>query len=54
MELVLVKREVEEYSQWYQGANEWPEVLVQGIQRVEPQRFESQVVEIVQVEERVD
>ena len=49
-----MKREVEEYSQWYHRAIEWPKVVVQGIQRVEPQRFESQVVEIVHVEERVD
>ena len=49
-----MKREVEEYSQWCQRVIEWPEVVVQGIQRVEPQKFESQVVENVQVEERVD
>ena len=49
-----MKREVEEYSQWCQRVIEWLEVVVQGIHRVEPQRFESQVVEIVHVEERVD
>ena len=42
-----MKREVEKYSQWYHMAIEWPEVVVQGIHRVGPQRFESQVVEIV-------
>ena len=35
-------------------AIEWPKVVVQEIQRFEPQSFESQVVEIVYVEERVD
>ena len=48
-----MKREVGENSQWCHGANEWPEVLVQGIQRVEPQKFEL-LGEMVQVEERVD
>ena len=49
-----MKRGVEEYSQWYHREIEWPKVVVQGIQSVEPQRFESQVVDIVHVEERVD
>ena len=32
MELFLVKREVETYSQWYHRAIEWPKVVVQVIQ----------------------
>ena len=40
--------------QLYHKAVEWPRVVVQGTQRFEPQSFESQVVEIVHVEEMVD
>ena len=39
------------HIQWYHRAIEWPKVVVQGVQSVEPQRFESQVVEIAHVEE---